>query len=329
MAIDPITAALLLKAGITAAKGISSGISARNQANREAERAQDAYDDASAEYERLRQQGLPEYKIGSSYKKYLDMARRDPVADMQRRVAAEQEASNIQALKAGGARALIGGLSGVSRAAAQNRAGIEAGSYDRMQDALKTYAGEEQDVMEANTRAALAQYKADLLYSRNAANIAQGEIYGAEDAKRAANQQFLQTGIDALGIGLGGLKAFGGPGYGGGGGVRSTTTSAQNQAMMNALLAQQGGTGLGSLGYEDALDAELASYSNQENGGKIAKTPGPFSHATNPIHIVRNGRKIGEMTGGEVILNPDQEKKVASQSPYFRQLLRKFNQQNK
>ena len=306
---DPITAMLILNATITAAKGISSGVSARKQADRQAERAQDAYDDASEEYERLRQQGLPEYKIGSSYKKYLDMARRDPVADMQRRIAAEQEASNIQALKSGGARALIGGLSGVSRAAAQSRAGIEAGSYGRMQDALKTYAGEEQSVMDANTRAALAQYKADLLYSRGAADTAMEQIYGAEDAKRAANQQFLETGIDLLGMGLGHMQAFGGPGYGGGGGGGNMPidTGTFSDAELGYIMGDQYG----------------------EKGMKVSKTPGPFSHATNPIHIVRNGRKIGEMTGGEVILNPDQEKKVASQSPYFRQLLRKFNQQNK
>lgn len=305
---DPITAMLLLQAGVTAAKGISSGISARNQAEDQRERAQDAYNAASAEYERLRKQGLPEYKIGSSYKKYLDMARRDPVADMQRRIAAEQEASNIQALKAGGARALIGGLSGVSRAAAQNRAGIETGSYGRMQDALKTYAGEEQSMMDANTRAALAQYRSDLMYSRGAADTAMGQIYGAEDAKRAANQEFINTGIDLLGMGLGHMQAFGGPGYGGGGGSNATVdTGTFSDAELDYMMGPQFG----------------------EQGMKVSKTPGAFSHAANPIDIVRNGRKIGEMTGGEVILNPDQEKKVASQSPYFRQLLRKFNQQNK
>jgi len=313
---DPITAMLLLNAGITAAKGISSGVAAREQAKIQGERAQDAYNNAREEYERLRAQGLPEYKIGSSYKKYLDMARRDPVADMQRRIAAEQEASNIQALKSGGARALIGGLSGVSRAAAQNRAGIEAESYGRMQDALKTYAGEEQSVMDANTRAALAQYKSDLLYSRGAADTAMGQIYASEDAKRAANQQFLMTGIDLLGMGLGHMQAFGGPGYGP---LKTSSSARLSQAeMLEGLTPEQ-----------IAVGQAQSGITFNANGGKIDKTPGPFSHATNPIHIVRNGRKIGEMTGGEVILNPDQEKKVASQSPYFRQLLRKFNQQNK
>ena len=53
-------------------------------------------------------------------------------------------------------------------------------------------------------------------------------------------------------------------------------------------------------------------------------TPGEFSHATNPIDIMQDGAKIGEMTGGEAVLNPEQQEKVAKQSPYFRKLMREF-----
>lgn len=38
----------------------------------------------------------------------------------------------------------------------------------------------------------------------------------------------------------------------------------------------------------------------------IEKTPGKFSHEENPIDIVQEGAKIGEMTGGEYIFNPEQ-----------------------
>ena len=41
-------------------------------------------------------------------------------------------------------------------------------------------------------------------------------------------------------------------------------------------------------------------------GKRIMKTPGEFSHSTNPIDIMREGKKIGEMTGGEFVINPDQ-----------------------
>ena len=42
-----------------------------------------------------------------------------------------------------------------------------------------------------------------------------------------------------------------------------------------------------------------------EEGG-VQKTPGEFSHDDNPIDIVQEGAKIGEMTGGEYIFNPEQ-----------------------
>lgn len=43
-----------------------------------------------------------------------------------------------------------------------------------------------------------------------------------------------------------------------------------------------------------------------KNGAKIEKTPGKFSHKENPIDIMKDGAKIGEMTGGEYIFNPKQ-----------------------
>ena len=63
----------------------------------------------------------------------------------------------------------------------------------------------------------------------------------------------------------------------------------------------------------------------KEQGGMI--TDGKFSHKTNPIDIIQAGRKVGEMTGGEVILNPEQQKKLSKESKYFRTLLKKFNKQ--
>ena len=60
-----------------------------------------------------------------------------------------------------------------------------------------------------------------------------------------------------------------------------------------------------------------------EKGGKMTK--GSFNHDTNPIDIVQKGIKVGEMTGGEVILNPKQQVKLSKESSYFRSLLKKFN----
>jgi hypothetical protein len=63
----------------------------------------------------------------------------------------------------------------------------------------------------------------------------------------------------------------------------------------------------------------------KKEGGMV--TGGKFDHKTNPIDIIQQGRKVGEMTGGEVILNPQQQKKLSKESAYFRQLLKKFNKQ--
>ena len=65
--------------------------------------------------------------------------------------------------------------------------------------------------------------------------------------------------------------------------------------------------------------------SEMKEGGMV--TGGKFDHKTNPIDIVKKGQKIGEMTGGEVILNPAQQQKLSKESAYFRQLLKKFNKQ--
>lgn len=76
------------------------------------------------------------------------------------------------------------------------------------------------------------------------------------------------------------------------------------------------------------LDEELmgkTKVSSLEKGGMI--TDGKFSHKSNPIDIIQAGRKVGEMTGGEVILNPEQQKKLSKESKYFRSLLKKFNKQ--
>ena len=76
------------------------------------------------------------------------------------------------------------------------------------------------------------------------------------------------------------------------------------------------------------LDEELlgrTKVSSLEKGGMV--TGGKFDHKTNPIDIVQKGRKVGEMTGGEVILNPAQQKKLSKESAYFRTLLKKFNKQ--
>jgi len=77
--------------------------------------------------------------------------------------------------------------------------------------------------------------------------------------------------------------------------------------------------------YDALMRAKELGLVNFNAGGKMTK--GSFNHKTNPIDIVQAGKKVGEMTGGEVILNPAQQKKLSKESAYFRSLLKKFNKQ--
>jgi len=67
-------------------------------------------------------------------------------------------------------------------------------------------------------------------------------------------------------------------------------------------------------GVEDILSgvgamAEDGAKIDAEEGGV---TPGEFNHDTNPIDMVQDGEKIGEATGGELILPPDDVEAVRS-----------------
>ena len=74
-------------------------------------------------------------------------------------------------------------------------------------------------------------------------------------------------------------------------------------------------------------------YGGKYASGGVQKTPGEFSHAKNPIDIMKDGAKIGEMTGGEYIFNPRQASTLQSLaskggSPlhnYVRNLLKEFD----
>lgn len=71
-------------------------------------------------------------------------------------------------------------------------------------------------------------------------------------------------------------------------------------------------------GVKDAYDAAL----NAKTGGMV--TDGEFNHDTNPIQLVQDGEVVGEVTGGEVVLNPEQAKKIAEQSSFARKLFERF-----
>jgi len=68
----------------------------------------------------------------------------------------------------------------------------------------------------------------------------------------------------------------------------------------------------------------IPSYTD---GGMMTK--GSFNHGSNPIDIVQEGVKVGEATGGEYILNPEQAKKIQKESTYARKLFKSFEKKAK
>lgn len=69
---------------------------------------------------------------------------------------------------------------------------------------------------------------------------------------------------------------------------------------------------------------QLMQLLNSANFAKGGRTKGSFSHDNNDMKIVdKNGKPTGmSVTGNEVVLNPDQQKKVLEQSSYFRSLMK-------
>lgn len=112
------------------------------------------------------------------------------------------------------------------------------------------------------------------------------------------------------------------------------------QQALNQSQIQQAGAGLDAfgdfaIGVGDMIAANPEGFFDAEEGAKVQETPGPFSHKINPIDIMRDGAKIGEMTGGETILNPEQTGKIETLASkgnsdlhrYVRKLFTKFDRE--
>lgn len=343
---DPATLALLLKGAGKVLGKVGPAVGSLFGARAGAEALKQDPEQIAQQYADLKA-NMPQYGVGSAFNEYLAMAKQDPAADMQRQIAAEQEASSIGALKSGGAKALLGGLGASQRQAARQRMGIEADSARRQQSALATYGAQQQRVQDANTR--MSQ------------RLAQSQ-FAAERGAEQYNRQLDAQKKQAMGMALGAVAGqfgkgnFKGLSFGGGDTKASdyqgtlgtdflspvgafgseTGTGAFSQASLlgdgvldqfdsSQVLGQVGGQFMPG-GFRTRAQMGLP-YFRRDEGGMM--TEGAFSHETNPIDIMQDGAKVGEMTGGEAILNPEQQKKVAKQSPYFRKLMREFAMRNK
>ena len=116
----------------------------------------------------------------------------------------------------------------------------------------------------------------------------------------------------------------------------------QDRAMLQGeLMAARQATTAGlqtqAAGLQGAADIAgqflLGQSKKAEDGAAVKKSPGEFSHEKNPIDVVRDGKKIAEMTGGEYIFNPKQMEAIKAMvsgddktklHSYMKKLIRTF-----
>lgn len=177
-------------------------------------------------------------------------------------------AGTTEALSGAGGRALLGGIGAATQQAQRQNQGIADIQQQRQTEALQGLAAAQE-----RTRG-LQENRLGMREARF-----QGQIENAQAARDAAVQNIA-----------GGL---------------SNIASAWNYGAGK----KSGGGGDGGLtmkDYEKFAGSRTPLTAGMEKGGKVMKTPGEFSHKTNPIDIMRNGKKIAEATGGEYIFNPKQ-----------------------
>jgi hypothetical protein len=301
---DPITLSLI---GSVLGEGISAF--GQNKALKEQEaRYKELGDQGEAQANKLKTQRDGMYSMGPTMRRYMQYSMQDPTADIRRQEAQRQSGTAVGALKSGGARALLGGLGAQQQQAASTMADIGAAEYGR-----KTSAMSRVGQMEEQNR---AEQRGDIGYDLG---LARRQAASGMMGAFQAGQQRRQLGYDFAG------------------GLVSTLGQAAGAGMFGG-----GGDGTNSAieGFNNATQEQQDFFSNPQNqaffgalgfrsGGKVKKTPGEFSHASNPIDVMQDGSKIGELTGGEYVLNPEQAAKIAQQSKYASQLFNKFDKQSR
>ena len=276
---DPITLAALISGGTALLKGVAGGIGAQSQAKAEKERAAEMMKVATE----LREGALGrrrEYGMGPSYSDLRQLVLQDPTSDYLRQQAQRQEAGQIEALQAGGARSVLGGTQAVAQSTMDRLAQIAQDEQIRKAKGLQVVGEAEQRI----AREKLADARSDLDFGRLMTAEAQGARFGAEDLSRLGKQQMYQSGIEGLGA-------------------------------------------LGIASQADKLavkDPEILGMVLEDGGLVRGKTPGEFSHEENPIDIIQDGQKIGEMTGGEGVVSPEDLGKLEQLAGQGKTPLHKF-----
>jgi hypothetical protein len=163
----------------------------------------------------------------------------------------------------------------------------------------------------------------------------QERIGQQRDALQRSADMATQNMTQGIGLGLAGVAETAGGLAGLGAGDDKNTDSNKKSAPSSAgALSNSFGSapksGADFLKLSKGLSGDITKAFAPKprvsfgKNGMVVKTPGDFSHKSNPIDVIKDGKKIAEMTGGEYIFNPKQSQKLRNLSEDGTSTLHKF-----
>lgn len=291
---DPITTALLVA---QAAAGIGKSAYGAYQSSQGRKALGSAYQAPT---------GKPK-----EYAEMLRQARESEVAQRRLDEINRSMATSTAALQRAGARGVIGGIGAVTEAGATSK--------------TKALTAQQQEIMRA------------LEYNVQGAENERSRQLNRETRERTEAQAAISAGVQNVTSGLSDLVTAGTTGMEARADKKKTTDPkvTDTDGIFKTAEAPDFSISGGKTSTVPKFDKDLyeidSEYKkwwdsqgyNKKQGG-VQKTPGAFSHSTNPIDIMKDGAKIGEMTGGEYIFNPKQAKQLKKLSKSGGSQLHKF-----
>ena len=300
---DPVTMSLLALQG---AAGVGKAVYGASQRARGKRALSEAYTAPT---------GKPK-----EYAELLAQARQSDVRQRQLDEINKSMATSTEALQRAGSRGVLGGIGAVTEAGIKGRTGV-----------LGQQQADIMAAMRANIQGAENQRTRDI--------AREGRERGEATAAIAAGTQNVIGGLtDIAKTAMVGMDAMGNGGENKRAARRDAqrlTQEAQDDQFKEVSAMPVGKSfqtpslsefkklaeGVGEL---DVTETQLEEIPEEYDDGGVQKTPGAFSHKTNPIDIIKDGAKIGEMTGGEYIFNPSQAKKLKQLASSGNSKLHKF-----
>ena len=300
---DPVTMSLLALQG---AAGVGKAVYGASQRARGKRALSEAY---------VAPTGKPK-----EYAELLAQARQSDVRQRQLDEINKSMATSTEALQRAGSRGVIGGIGAVTEAGIKGRTGVLGQQQADIMAAMRAnIQGAENQRTRDIARENRDRAEATAAISAGTQNV----IGGLTDIAKTA-----MVGMDAMGTGREDKRAARRD-------AQRLTQEAQDDQFKEVSAMPVGKSfqttslsefkklaeGVGEL---DVTETQLEEIPEEYDDGGVQKTPGAFSHKTNPIDIMKDGAKIGEMTGGEYIFNPSQAKKLKQLSSSGNSKLHKF-----